>query len=118
MAEEIQEHHKTIAEAVSHIKDYYNYSEPTCGFCGSNDLDFPFLGFEMCNDCGKHTLFKERFHFLEVSRELLLEQKPEITKEKVFNSFNDNQNKYDEENKLEGKYYYWLELLINEGNIK
>jgi len=111
-----EEHKKTDQEALQQIQEYIKNTN--CKFCNSENLKFPFNGFEICNNCGKHTLFKERFHFLEISRELLSEMKPDVTKEKTYDNFYQNENKYNENNRTEGNYYYWIKLLVENADLK
>lgn len=92
-----------------------DYAVPThCQFCGSDKLSFPITAFEMCDHCGKHVLYGFRFPYLEISRELLPQNKPIITKEKILQAWEDANGKYDVDNKIEGSFYHFIGLLAKD----
>lgn len=76
-----------------------------CKFCKSNDLEHPLTGYVICNGCRKHTVFGQRFQYIEETDVL-------ITKDNIKYSWLNAAELYDPEDRIEGTSYYLLGKLI------
>lgn len=98
-----------ISEVITSYK-----KRTVCKFCKSSDLSH-YLNeiFTICNNCGKHTIYDHRFHFLEYIKDfksLHYTEKKRLIQEAYTNCY----GLYDEQNKQEGKIYHYLGLLVAE----